>query len=176
MFGLLLAAVISAPACYPGEAPCTRAYTAHYSDGTGMCVKWFKPTTDDWEPLGYCFFYKSIAPDEQGSISDLWFTPLSKAARDSLFSKQVGRELTPVELETWTTLDVNKPLSLWAVPGTPENPTARRVYFVAADKRVLPHIGTIPVGSPCYPSVWQSGIFAAVNKVQPMRVALCSKR
>lgn len=173
-------AQIPQPSCYAGEAPCTQAYVLHFppppAAPTGLCVQWYEPAEDDWAAAGYCLNYVDLAPDvETGSISNMWLRPMTHAQRDALWAKQITRPLEADELVAWEQLLANKPSSLYAVPayrGALDRPTYPLIDGARGEK---PN-GRIPVGAACFPSVWQSSSYAAINTQAPYSVAVCARR
>lgn len=175
MFSLLLAAAISvpAPSCYASQAPCTQAFTAYSADG--LCVQWYEPDGDEWEADGYCLLYADIAPDETGTVSSFWLKPMTKAERDALWAKQVTRGLSAAEQAAWDGLLIHKPLSVYAVAPY-RTQTTRATYPLVNGVRGSTSNGRVPIGSPCYPSIWSGGTYAALSLTHPTAVAVCVRR
>lgn len=167
--GLLLSVfampAIAAPSCF-GEPPCLPARVSYYTGG--LCVGWYEPGLADWQPVGYCVRYEDIAPDERGSIAELWFGDPEK--RGEVFDRQVTRELGPVEQAALASLFVDRPPSLYAVKYSSFG--TRPTYPVINGARGSKSNGRIAVGEPCDCSL-RFGDYCLVREAT---VALCEKR
>jgi hypothetical protein len=167
--GFLLAFALpagAAPTCYGGEDGCTANRIAHVPGG--MCIAWYQATADEWEPQHYCLRYADIAPDEKGSIAELWFGPA--ADRAAVWERQVTRALGSDESSLVAILLEPVPPSLYVVK--PYFTGSRPTYPLIDGKRSTKSNGRIAVGEPCSGPAYDT----SYRQVGTNMVAICDRR
>lgn len=169
------------PVCYPGSGGCTAARLSAYE--AGLCVAWYMPGVDDWEPAGYCLRFDDIAPDASGSIAELWFSGSSKSVNDGIWQRQVTRELEPAEKLRFNQLLTPPPPSLFAVARS--SSATRPTYPVVNGARSSTSNGRVLVGARCGCSLKVGNYCSVAGEADASRpgrvlagktVSLCAKR